>query len=528
MGFWPHIDPAVLLYDCDWLAMPIGLCLVGLTGNVLYFMCGFSVQSIQSLFLCALLPCLAVLFGRGVRPGEWCRLVTVLGIFLVLALPAWICGEQYYVFRGNIWDQFFYLNQALILWANPLHVYQHALPNNFLAQDIVAHGLIFVKREPTVILVFSMLLPDGRGNIHLLVFLYVTALWALVYPALRYVCKGLEAYELETNNRWLLIVPSFAYVVGFWGQYVFDINDWKEMAGLSLLLGFVFEYRKLLQQLASPITYAGKPITRQYFLTGLLAAGSFLFYPENTVMHVPLLFAATVLWCLITRQIPRPRAMVALAVFSVVVFLISTIPNWDGAVGFVIFNTKFGLTQATDWWKYFDSYWLGFHSNALFDQIIGAGESYWRYFDHDWWQLFCNYWQGVQVSPVLGALSVLANLALALIGMYFVTPDYAVSFWLRYAWISLTIIFAILAGSCLVVTLFIRFRANQATMFLKVFFLLGVIFMFYLLNKGTLWSLGKAVSYMSPYLFLLICIGLLEAYKRMKTTMPGAIRLAIY
>ena len=35
-----------------------------------------------------------------------------------------------------------------------------------------------------------------------------------------------------------------------------------------------------------------------------------------------------------------------------------------------------------------------------------------------------NYWQGMHVPPVLGALSVLANLALALIGMYFVTPDY--------------------------------------------------------------------------------------------------------
>ena len=52
--------------------------------------------------------------------------------------------------------------------------------------------------------------------------------------------------------------------------------------------------------------------------------------------------------------------------------------------------------------------------------------------------------------------------------------------------------------------------------------------MFYLLNKGTLWSLGKAVSYMSPYLSLLIFIGLLEAYKRMKTTDTGAIRWAIY
>jgi hypothetical protein len=506
------------LDDYDWLAMPIGLCLVGLFSYVLYFMCGFTVQSIQFLFLCALIPCLVMLFYRGIRLAEWCRLAAVIGIFLFLALPAWIGGEQYYVFRGNHWDQFFYLNQSLVLWANPLHIYQHALANKFLSQDILASGLMYIHRDPTVMLVFAVLLPDGRGNIHLLAILYVTALWALVFPAVRFVWKRvLEAYGLKTISRWLLIGPPFAYLAGFWGQYIFDINDWKEMAGLSLLLGFVFEYIKLLQQLVDPVTNAGKYMTRQYILTGLLAVGSFLFYPENTVMHVPLLLAATVLWFLVTRQNPGLKGVVSLAVFAVAVFLISSIPNWEGAVGFVVSNAKFGLTQPNDWWKYFDGYWLGFHSNAMFDQIIGAGDSYWRYFDSDWWKLFNNYWRGVQVSPVVGGISVLANLVLALIGMYFVTPDYSMSLWLRYAWMGITIILAILAGLCLAVSLFVRLKANQTTLFLKAFFLSGVVFMLYLLNKGTIWSLGKALTYLSPYLFLVICIGFLEADKGMKT-----------
>ena len=114
--FGRRYDPDLRVNDCDWLAMPIGLCLVGLVGNVLYFMFGFS-RTIDPIFvvMCALYPVLLCFYGRGVRPGEWCRLAAVLGIFLLLAFPAWIGGEQYYVFRGNIWDQFFYLNQALIL-----------------------------------------------------------------------------------------------------------------------------------------------------------------------------------------------------------------------------------------------------------------------------------------------------------------------------------------------------------------------------------------------------------------------------
>lgn len=67
---------------------PLGLCLVGITGNVLYFGAGLTVQTIQLLFLCALVPCIAIVFRRGMAREEGVRLLAVVAMFvLMLALP---------------------------------------------------------------------------------------------------------------------------------------------------------------------------------------------------------------------------------------------------------------------------------------------------------------------------------------------------------------------------------------------------------------------------------------------------------
>ena len=499
--------------DCDWLALPLGLCLVGLIANTLYFMFGLTVQLIQLIFVCLLIPCLVMVFQRGINRGEWCRLAAVLGVFLLLALPGFIGGEQYYAFRGNHWDHFNYINQALTIWANPYSVYHNAAVSKFLAKDILVHGMPFLNARPAVGLVLALILPDGRGNIHLLAFLYVTALWALVFSAVCFSWKRiLEAYELNKSGLLLLIAPPLAYVVGFWGQYIFDINAWSQMAAQSILLAFVFQYIRLLENLLDQAALDGKSLTSQYVVTGLLASGAFLFYPENTMLHASLLLASTVLWCAVTHKTPQFITVVSLAVFSLVVLLIASVPYWDGTVKFLISQVNSVPAGAAIFWKYFDRYWLGIHGNVLFITIKPAvvhGLSLRSFLD--------SYWHDIHVLPMVGYLSIFVNLILALMGMFFVSPDYSMSLCIRYVWIFITVLLAAAAIYSLAVSLFVRFRGNKKSIFLKAFFLLGILFLMYLLKIKALWTFGKALSFLSPYLFLVLCLGLIETRKRIKT-----------
>ena len=470
--------------DCDWLAMPIGLCIVGLTSNLLYFGADLTVQLIQLLFLCALFPCLYLIFSRGIRCDEWGRIVAVCGIFLLLALPAWIGGEQYYVFRGNHWDHFNYINEALTLSENPYHIYQNANVSRFLSKDVLLHGMTFIGKRPAVALVFALLLPGGQGNIHLLAFLYVSALWALVFPAACFAWgRILEAYDIEASRFLLFICPPFAYVVGFWGQYIFDINAWSQMASLSMQLAFVFAYMRLLKKLCDLPACRYQSIITDYVVSGVLAAGAFIFYPENAVSEALFLLAATIVWCAVVRKIP---SVVSLALFTVSVLFIAAAPNWDGTVGFLMGQIKSGTGHFPDWWVFFDSYWKGLHGS---------------------------------VPSQFGYIGKLANVILAAIGMYFVTPDYSMPSWICYAWDIITIILSILVGYSLLICLFARFRVNQTSVFLKVFFLSGVLFLLYFLWRDALWSLGKGLSFLSPYLFLVLCIGFAETGKKLTSAL---------
>jgi hypothetical protein len=289
----------------------------------------------------------------------------------------------------------------------------------------------------------------------------------------------LEAYDMRASGLLMSIVPPFAFVVGFWGQYVFDINAWSQSASMPLQLALVFAYMRLLQKLAELPVRGIHSLKSDFVVTGLLAAGGFLFYPENAVLQALPLLIATIWWCEVTGNPLRSKAVASLAIFSVAVLLISSLPNWNATVGFVIGQVKSGATHFPTWWMYFDSYWKGIHGNGA-----------------------------------VGHISPLANLILASIGMYFVTPDYAAPVLLRYGWIVVAVVLATLAIYSVAVSLFRRFKMNQTTVFLKAFFLFGILILLYFFESGALWSLGKLLSYLAPYLFLIVCLGLVETAKK--------------
>ena len=522
--------------DFDWLAMPLGLCVVGLTGNALYFAAGLSIQSIQLVFLFALLACFALILYQRIERGEWLRLLGVCGIFFVLALPAYLGGEQYYVFQGNHWDHLNYINQALALGANPYSTYQNALATDFLAKDLLVHALPLLSLRPAVGLLFAVLLPAGKGNIHLLAFLYVTALWALTFPAACFAWERILKGDGErAKGPSLLLAPPLAYVLGFWGQYIFDINSWSQMSSLSLLLALVFAYAHMLQQLTDPLAPKAQNLMPAFVLTALLSAGAFLFYPENTSVHALLILLATVLWCVVKRIIPRFTVFATLGILIVSALLLSSLPHWEGTVGFLQIQTDWAATARPNWWQYFDRYWLGLHER-VFPPIKDIWRDIWAVQDlarHQYRPLPSIADVAATPSLILSVatpslilsvvVSVVPNLILSLVGMFFVTPDYDAPLVMRYGWMALTIILALVILYSLANTLIICFRSNEATIFVKTFVLFGILLLFYFLANRAFWSLGKALSFISPYLCIVIFLPLIEKTRTYVNPRNGSI-----
>src|SRR5262249_54043113 len=144
-------------------------------------------------------------------------------------------------------------------------------------------------------------------------------------------------------------------------------------------------------------------------VVGVLAAGAFLFYPEDTVLHALMLAVATILWCGLARRLPGPRAFASLASLAVCAFLAASLPFWQSTPGFAIHQLGGATGHVPDTWStYFDSYWQGLRANAPADLVCQS------------------------------CVSGIANRILAAGGMFFLTPDYSAGATLRTAWIVAT------------------------------------------------------------------------------------------
>lgn len=487
--FW--VLGRVLLLTCgaqehDWLAAPLGLCLVGLGANALYFGLNLPVHVIRGALGVVAVMCAVLLIRARLSRQVWGHLLVLVAVFLVLALPAALSGPQYYVFRGNHWDQFNYINQTLAVWANPASEYQHMAPTNFLDRDVLAYGVKWINLRPAVALTAALVMP-GTGNLHLLAFLYVTALWALAFPAVAFAWRELlDVHGVTAPGRALVVAPALAFVFGFWGQYVFDLNAWSQMASLSLSVATVFAYLRLLRCLGAP--GAGRTsAVGEYVVTATLSSGMFLFYPESAVLHAAFLGAASVAWFVVARRMPGVAAAASLALLPVITVLLSSLPNWEATIGLLQTQLAFQNAQAPEWWRYFDNYWRGIHGAA-------TGRLEWP-------------------STVL-------NLSLALQGLFFVTPIYATPRLVRWGWILAAATLS--AGSYLSLArgLLGQVLRNPATAYLTTIVAVGTAFLLHLVSRNQLWAFGKALSYLSPYLFLVLCLGLARAVRKTGADSP--------
>ena len=144
----------------------------------------------------------------------------------VVCSSCWHCprmsaASRYYVFRGNHWDHFGYINQSLTILSHPFATYENAAPAQFLATDVLA-ARPAVGRHAT---------RGGSG-------VCVDAARQGRQPASTGVSLRHRAHEPDFSGGLLRLEPAFsratagriaasawrwvlsaAYVVGFWGQY---------------------------------------------------------------------------------------------------------------------------------------------------------------------------------------------------------------------------------------------------------------------------------------------------------------------
>ncbi len=476
----------ILPASCQWriLAAPtLGMSVLAVAVNVAYRH-GVPVFLAYSVALVLALAGIAV-FGfdglRRLRSGPWdprsarlAAVVAVWGVVItgVLLAPAWTGGNQFTVFQGNQWDTFGYLNSAVVFAREPYQAVMAATEDDFLRNPLLAYAQNNLGIRPAVHLLYAAFGSIEVNEMHGAYYSFLVFFLAQFAPASLFVLKNL----FPEGRLPALLIASSVFPLGFWGQYVLDINAWSQISSVPVL----FLLFGLLVMAATNQTYDRRVQLRLAGAIAIAVSGSLFLYPESLVYHLVTL--VPVVLVVIAMRLRGTRGGWATAFLPLLGLggLMSGILYFDGTLALAYGQSQLGRVP---WWHFFQGFFQG----------------------RDGWG----------VAPLGNAVDFVA----AFFGLYFVTPAPVAQVW--FSLVQRFLIGLLVVGLLAALAAGLQRRDGRAPfkagrdgihLRLAVFALCALALLApaaWLAIREFYWQAGKGVSFAAPVFVTLLTLPLL-------------------
>lgn len=483
------------------LSATLGSGIVSVAATILYIY-GVSIRQ------CFILACAvgAILLARELRRGlpalkkdflEYRLSYAVWGAnLLMMLLPKWIGGLQFSAFQGNIGDQLWYMSAAT-MFSTDSYASIMQLPLDMSRWD--QQPLVYFARQsainrPTNHIFYALTSQLAPESFFRLSYTHNALLFSQTTLAIAF----LSANVFKTSLRAGLILGS-VFTLGFWGQYIVDINAWGHMASASILV--------LTVGLAALI-FADR---RKHFKKGIL--GDRALFAVFTLVLIAGLYTYAEGWASLI-------AALALTLMSTLLSRKERSRETYRALGFFVTS---GLATAA------------FTAALTYEQVIGFlfRQAQWALqggtiFTADgrvsWYQYFQKFLLGNDGQWTSGALGNAVELFWGVVGMYFITPP---SDWpqeVRVAGLTLlgAAAIAILVPAYGLVKRSIP-KPDAAAIFTRCAVFQLALAAYYALD-ARYWAAGKQLSFASACLVLLLTVPFfLKETRRLPRAVIGAL-----
>ena len=459
-----------------WLSIVTGYCIMLIIHTWGYYFLNLTVQILQPTIYILAVFALLVLWKKGKLADGFHVLFAMLCVFCFISIPILIGGEQFYVFRGNHWDTFNIWTQVLTFWAAPASTYATNMPPMEYGLQLVSPGFLFVQQGMGQTAAGVMF--HGFGNPHLIMAFYSIAICAISYTVYKFAWNMiLQKFSVDgesSPNFIMRELPPIAVTVGFWAQWTYDIGSWPQLMCYSPMVALFFT---TYQYLASKADWKSRERFSLITLISILIAVGLVTYPA-TAMYICILCLASFLWLLLTRQWRSSIKPLLLLLSVPVIVCIILFPVIHQTYEFVL-RQLHEADNAFGWWTYFDRYWLG-----------------------------------MERAP--RKILIFFNLIPSVLGLYFITPVLSVGKPIAMLWYAAIVLFGFLAIYCiLLATLQNIFKDKGVLFFLQLVCISACVPLIFYLTRDLLWTLGKALGYVSPFflLFVLSPLGKRDAWR---------------
>jgi hypothetical protein len=500
--------PSELLRDQDikgkvLIAPVIGFGLFGIVSTILY---SYELAPFYSLMLLSIISTICVFywflyckrFSIKVTKDNILFFVFLLLTILICILPKWFGGDQFSLFQANAIDQFNYLSEA--------HSYQYysyktlqTLSNN-LDNSIFLTGKTNLSNRPTVAIVLAALTSLIKSTNFSASYAYMVLLQINIFFVSTFFI--INIFNLRTIIAYLI---SLGLTIGFFQQYIFDLNAWSQLAcmPIAFLSVIVTLYIFFPSKKSISNNFFYKNIIALTCLLALIFSEIFFYYPE--IIPAYLLPIVTIIALALFTSPNKTYFRVNLVCFvcSLGLSLLVCTFYWQGTVEFLFKQIAFGKDNSIT-----TNLWALNYDNFVFGRELFPL----RYNSHYFIYLS---WPTLSLSLFL---TWPIDIFMSIIGLYYVLPDEGSSIVLR---VLMRIIFAIFILTVIYGTFqtISSLRENKIQAGKKIFFLSAISVLFLpliLVVDHNFWIAGKFYSMTSPFVFFLVLAPLLNNYQSIK------------
>ena len=471
------------------VAPPVGLGLFAIGGTVLYL------SGVRPWISMAAMATAGLVIGsvfwlrtRPPRRSPSSKSGMVLGagtaaVILICLLPGWTGGSQFRVFQANVYDHMTYL-AGTVTFRNIDYASMAAEATRAAPNPIVAKSAWHLENRGAVSIVHAAVAGIAQqdtvdSSYPFMVAMQVNMLFAALFVLINVFSAG---YRLS-------FLLASALTIGFFQQYVFDINAWSQLSAQPLYLLIVaftalaFDDRRL--------GYAGiSGAVRFGVIFGILLGAALYLYSEALVVYG--IAAATALVLAVAQCRSQSTALFGLAGLGLgaCVAVLLCLLFWTGTLDYMFRQLSNAAGYSPDWWKYFSLYLFGSEQNYL-TVLTDPGSGYGQ---------IAAAWFSLPVESVVAGL-----------GLHFLLPTASWPPLLAIVWkIVLYGFLAVLikAAAGGVVRMWGADPAGNAAR-MSGACIAGCIVPLLILSIGHYWAAGKGFSMAAPLLFLLLAAPLL-------------------
>lgn len=414
---------------------------------------------------------------------------------LLLIIPRIVGGDRFGAYQGNHQDNFNYWVSSIVFAQDDYERVKNYSEEDLNAAPIKYQARKQIRVRPSIDLMYALTTRFMPRQMPKLNYVYLIFFMSLSFGALSFLI-----INLFRSNKLVAVSIALVFVVGFYGQYVIDINAWSQIGSTPAAIAL----------LAITILSVLKFSRNNLVILGVLFISLLYIYPILYTFYIPAYF----LIILISRfyKLIDNRQTISI-LFVIIISILSGMLYFDGV--FICFTRNFNVItdQEHSMWTYFQKYLfgqgdVGVQLKMAVESDILKGANPWEKSAIIVKVNWVDYLKGFisNSGNVRMILLLTGNVFMGMMGLYFLTPVANISNGVAFFQVVLTSLLCviILCGSFIVIYRQIKLK-NRPMNLMLAFLFVAVVQICILLSMHKFWEAAKGHTYISPFILVLVC-----------------------